>query len=177
MISIEKYSDRFWGFAYVRPRTEKAVAKVLAGRDVPHYLPIVKKARLHHGTKIVTPFPMFPGYLFLAAGDQERTDLKRTEKNFVQIELIRDELDEQQLIRELNQLLKLELMAQDKEVLVNPGILRGDKVLVTQGPLKGLETEVLRRDDAHNSIIVSVTILERTVEYPISADELKKITS
>jgi len=177
MISIEKYSDRFWGFAYVRPRTEKAVAKVLAGRDIPYYLPIVKKARLHHGTKIVTPFPMFPGYLFLAAGDLERTDLKRTEKNFVQIELIRDELNEQQLIRELNLLLKLELMAQDKEVLVNPGIMRGDKVLVTQGPLKGLETEVLRRDDTHNAIIVSVTILERTVEYPISADELKKITS
>ena len=177
MISIEKYSDRFWGYAYVKPRTEKAVAKVLAGRDVPHYLPIVKKARLHHGAKIVTSFPMFPGYIFLAAGDLERTDLKRTEKNFVQIELIRDNLDEQQLIRELNLLLKLELMAQDKEVLVNPGIMRGDKVLVTQGPLKGLETEVLRRDDAHNSIIVSVTILERTVEYPISADELKKIIS
>ena len=177
MISIEKYSDRFWGYAYVKPRTEKAVAKVLAGRDVPHYLPIVKKARLHHGAKIVTSFPMFPGYIFLAAGDLERTDLKRTEKNFVQIELIRDNLDEQQLIRELNLLLKLELMAQDKEVLVNPGIMRGDKVLVTQGPLKGLETEVLRRDDTHNSIIVSVTILERTVEYPISADELKKIIS
>ena len=174
---IEKKPGRYWGFAYLRPRTEKAVAEILAGRDVPVYLPLVNKARLHHGTKIVTPLPMFPGYIFLAAGDLERRELKRTEKNFVNIELLREEFEEETLIRELNALRRFEILAQTKEILVNPGIQRGDKVLVTQGPLKGLETEVIRRDDDHNSIIVNVTILERTVEYPVSADELKKITS
>ena len=174
---IEKKPGRYWGFAYLRPRTEKAVAEILAGRDVPVYLPLVNKARLHHGTKIVTPLPMFPGYIFLAAGDLERRELKRTEKSFVNIELLREEFEEETLIRELNALRQFEVLAQTKEILVNPGIQRGDKVLVTQGPLKGLETEVIRRDDDHNSIIVNVTILERTVEYPVSADELKKITS
>lgn len=174
---IEKMPGRYWGFAYLRPRTEKAVAEILAGRDVPVYLPLVNKARLHHGTKIVTPLPMFPGYIFLAAGELERRELKRTEKNFVNIELLREEFEEETLIRELNALRQFEILAQTKEILVNPGIQRGDKVLVTQGPLKGLETEVIRRDDERNSIIVNVTILERTVEYPVSADELKKITS
>ena len=174
---IEKIAGRYWGYAYLRPRTEKVVAEILAGRNVPVYLPLVNKARLHHGTKIITPLPMIPGYIFLAAGDQERRDLKRTEKSFVQIELLREELEEETLIRELNALRQFEILAQTKEVFVNPGIQRGDKVLVTQGPLKGLETEVIRRDDTHNSIIVNVTILERTVEYPLSADELKKITS
>jgi len=174
---IEKKPGRYWGFAYLRPRTEKAVAEILAGRDVPVYLPLVNKARLHHGTKIVTPLPMFPGYIFLAAGDLERRELKRTEKSFVNIELLREEFEEETLIRELNALRQFEILAQTKEILVNPGIQRGDKVLVTQGPLQGLETEVIRRDDEHNSIIVNVTILERTVEYPVSADELKKLTS
>jgi len=176
MAFIEKTNDRFWGFAYLRPRTEKMVAEALAGRGVPVYLPLVNKARLHHGTKVVTPVPMIPGYIFLAASDKERTDLKRSEKSFVQIELIRIPAEEETLIRELNALHQFEILAQTKEVLVNPGIQRGDKVTVTQGPLKGLETEVIRRDDTHNSIIINVTILERTVEYPVSADELKKIT-
>ena len=177
MAFIEKTANRFWGFAYLRPRTEKKVAEILAGREVPHYLPLVNRARLHHGTKIVTPVPMIPGYIFLAASDPDRTELKRTEKNFVQIELLRDEPLEGTLIRELNALRQFEILAQTEEVLVNPGIQRGDKVLVTQGPLKGLETEVIRRDDNRNSIIINVTILERTVEYPVSADELKKITT
>lgn len=174
---IEKYSDRHWGFAYLRPRTEKQVAEILAGRNIPVYLPLINKARLHHGTRIVTLIPMIPGYIFLAAGNLERNELKRTEKNFVQIELLRDEPEEETLIRELNALRQFEILAQTSEVLINPGIQRGDKVLVLQGPLKGLETEVIRRDDAHNSIIINITILEKTVEYPVSADELKKLTN
>ena len=174
---LEKTPDRSWGFAYLKPRTEKKVAEYLAGRGLPYYLPLVNKARLHHGTKIVTPIPMFPGYLFLAASDQERNDLKRSEKNFVNIELLRNDIEEGQLVRELNNLHLLELESQGREVLVNPGIQRGDKVVVTQGAMKGLQAEVIRRDDNRNAIIINVTILERTVEYPVSADELKKLTS
>ena len=177
MTFIEKQPDRHWGFAYLRPRTEKVVAEILAGKGVPVYLPLVNKARLHHGTKVVTAVPMIPGYIFLSASDQERTELKKSVKEFVQIELLRILSEETTLIRELNVLRQFEILAQSKEVQVNPGIQRGDKVLVTQGPLKGLETEVIRRDDAQNAIIITISILEKTVEYPLSADELKKITS
>lgn len=174
---IEKTTDRYWGFAYLRPRTEKKVADKLAGMDVPVYLPLVNKARLHHGTKVVTALPMIPGYIFLAAGDQERSELKKSVKEFVQIELLREPHEEDTLICELNALHQFEILAQSEEVLVNPGIQRGDKVIVTSGPLKGLETEVVRRDDARNAIIINISILEKTVEYPLSADELKKITA
>ena len=177
MAFIEKQADRYWGFAYLRPRTEKKVAERLAGLNYPVYLPLVNKARLHHGTKVVTALPMIPSYIFLAAGDQERTELKKTVKEFVHIELLREPHEEDTLIRELNALHQFEILAQSEEVLVNPGIQRGDKVVVTQGPLKGLETEVVRRDDARNAIIIHISILEKTVEYPVSADELKKITS
>ena len=120
---------------------------------------------------------MIPSYIFLAAGDQERTELKKNVKEFVNIELLRTAAEEETLIRELNALHQFEILAQSEEVLVNPGIQRGDKVIVTSGPLKGLETEVVRRDDARNAIIITISILEKTVEYPLSADELKKLTS
>ena len=177
MAFIEKTPDRYWGFAYLRPRTEKKVAEKLAGLNYPVYLPLVNKARLHHGTKVVTALPMIPGYIFLAAGDQERTELKKTVKEFVHIELLRDPHEEDTLIRELNALHQFEILAQSEEVLVNPGIQHGDKVLVTQGPLKGLETEVIRREDQKNAIVINITILEKTVEYLVSADILKKITA
>ena len=169
--------DRYWGYAYLRPRTEKKVAERLAGRNCPVYLPLVNRARLHHGTKIVTAFPLIPGYIFLAASDLERSELKKSEKEIIRIELLRDQFEEDTLIRELNALRKMEIVAQTEEVQVNPGIQHGDKVLVTQGPLKGLETEVIRREDQKNAIVINITILEKTVEYLISADMLKKITS
>ena len=155
----------------------KKVAEKLAGMDVPVYLPLVNKARLHHGTKVVTSFPMIPSYIFLAAGDLERTELKKHEKEFVQIELLREKSEEETLIRELNALRQFEILAQTEEVLINPGIQHGDKVIVTQGPLKGLETEVIRREDQKNAIVINITILEKTVEYLVSADILKKLTT
>ena len=176
MAFIEKTNNCFWGFAYLRPRTEKKVAEKLARLNNPVYLPLINKARLHHGTKIVTSFTMIPGYIFLAAGELERTELKKNEKEFVQIELLRNKSEEETLIRELNALRQFEILAQTEEVHVNPGIQHGDKVIVTQGPLKGLETEVIRREDRKNAIVINITILEKTVEYCISADVLKKIT-
>ncbi len=177
MAYIEKTADRYWGFAYLRPRTEKKVAEKLAGLNFPVYLPLVNKARLHHGTKIVTSFPMIPGYIFLAAGDLERTELKKHEKEFVQIELLREKSEEATLIRELNALRQFEILAQTEEVHVNPGIQHGDKVVITQGALKGLETEVIRREDQKNAIVINITILEKTVEYLVPADMLKKLTA
>ena len=177
MAFIEKSADRYWGFAYLRPRTEKKVAGKLAALGVPVYLPLVNKARLHHGTKVVTSFPMIPGYIFLAAGDLERTELKKHEKEFVQIELLREKFEEETLIRELNALRQFEIVAQSEEINVNPGIQHGDKVIITQGPLKGLETEVIRREDHKNAIVVNISILEKTIEYPVSADMLKKLTT
>ena len=177
MAFIEKNVDRFWGFAYLRPRTEKKVAEKLTGLNVPFYLPLVNKARLHHGTKIVSQLPMIPGYIFLAVGDLERSELKKHEKEIVQIELLREKAEEEKLIWELNALHRFEILAQTEEVHVNPGIQHGDKVIVTQGPLKGLETEVVRREDRKNAIVINISILEKNVEYLVPADELKKITT
>ena len=46
---------------------------------------------------------------------------------------------------------------------------------IASGPLKGLETDVIRREDGNDSIIVNITILEQHVEYSVSMGELKKM--
>ena len=176
MAYIEK-SRSLLGICLLAASDRKEGREKLAGLNYPVYLPLVNKARLHHGTKIVTPFPMIPGYIFLAAGDLERTELKKHEKEFVQIELLREKSEEETLIRELNALRQFEILAQTEEVHVNPGIQRGDKVIITQGTLKGLETEVICREDQKNAIVINITILEKTVEYLVPADMLKKLTA
>ena len=76
---IRKYPERYWGYAYVRPRTEKKVLETFEGRGLPCYLPLVPKARIHHSTKVISYLPMLPGYVFLSADDDERRELKTGE--------------------------------------------------------------------------------------------------
>ena len=174
---IEKQNGRYWGFASLRPHSEKIVVQTLKRKGIRSYLPVVSKARLHHGTKIVTQVPLIAGYVFLSLNSEERSELKRSDDHFVQIELLRDAQIENIFISELNALRKFELLAQTEKVLVQPGIRKGDRILITQGSLKGLETEVIRRDDDHDSIVINITILNKSVEYPVSLEDLKKITS
>lgn len=173
---IKKQVGKFWGYAYLRPRSEKAVAEFLAANGVTFYLPLVPRARLHHGTKVVTDVPMISGYVFLAVGDFERSELKRAERHIIQIELLREPSNEDAFIFELNILRTFELLGQKERVLINPGIRSGDRVIITRGPLKGLETFVVRREDGTDSIVVNLNILNRSIEYPVSADILKKIS-
>ena len=79
-------------------------------------------------------------------------------------------------MNELRALQQCEQMAQEMPVLINPGIVAGDKVLVKEGSLKGLVADVIRRDDENDSIIINVTMLDQHVEFPVSAEMLKKIT-
>ena len=172
---IRKHPERSWGYAYVRPRTEKKVKLSLDNRGFPCYLPLMPQARMHHTSKVISYLPMIPGYVFLSLTDDERRELKASEKHIVQIELLRETEKEEIFIRELNILKRCELLAKDEPVLINPEISVGDDVLVTDGPLSGLQAKVLRRADDTNSIILNLTMLNSHIEYPVSAEMLKKI--
>lgn len=176
MTEICKYSERFWGYAYVKPRTEKKVAATIESMGLPVYLPLLPKARMHHSTKVISYLPMLPGYIFLCAGDLERSELRRSEKHIVKLELLRDSLQEERLMEDLRALQRCEELAKETPILVKPEIVKGDTVQITAGPLKGLQTRVLRREGENDTIIVNLTMLNTHIAYPVSAETLKKIT-
>ena len=175
-MEIVKQPNCFWGYANVRYRTEKKLAEKLQSSGITCYLPMVPHAYMMHYTKVITQVPMFPTYLFLCMEREAATDLRYEEKQIRRIDLQFDEYKENTLIGELKALQQCELLAKQSPVLINPGIVAGDKVLIKSGSLKGLVTDVIRRDDKNDSIIINITILNQHVEYPIPADELKKIT-
>lgn len=173
---IIKSADRFWGYAYVHPRAEKKVEERLRNNGILCYLPKVPHAYMMHSTKVVTLVPMFPGYIFLCLGREEATGLRYQEKKILKIELLFENERETQLIQKLCALQKCEEFARSKPVLVNPGIRPGDRVRITSGPLKDLVTDVIRRDDGNDSVIVNISVLGQHVECSVSAGELKKMT-
>lgn len=172
---INKVPEKYWGFAYLRPRSEKKTALSLNGKGIMCYLPLMAVGRMHHGTKVISQRPMLPGYIFLAVSDEERTELKKADDNIIHIELLRCAAAEDTLIEELNALRRFELLARKEKVLINPGIQKGDRVLITDGPLKGLLTEVIRREDDCDAIVINISILNRNIEYPVSAEILQKM--
>ena len=176
LAEICKNPDRFWGFAYVKPRTEKKVAQTMEAMGIPVFLPLLPKARMHHSTKVVSYLPMLPGYVFLNADDFVRSELRRREKHIVKLELLREPVMEERFIRELQALQCCEELAKEQPVLVRPEIVTGDTVQITGGPLKGLQARVLRREGKDDTIVINLTLLNVHVAHKVSAETLKKIT-
>src|SRR5260221_6991741 len=65
--------ERSWWLFYTRARQEKSLARELFQRQIPFYLPLVKRQVMVHGRAVQSQVPLFPGYLFALASPEERS--------------------------------------------------------------------------------------------------------
>jgi len=64
--------DRRWWVLYTKSRQEKAVARRLLAWEIPFYLPVVGKTNYSRGRTTFSRMPMFAGYVFLYATEEQR---------------------------------------------------------------------------------------------------------
>jgi transcriptional antiterminator RfaH len=149
--------DRFaWGVAHVRSRQEKSLARYLAERQVPFYLPQFASTRQRAGRTLTSFLPLFSGYLFFRGGSGER-DLVR--KSNLAANLI-DVPDQEQLARELSQI--RELQRAGGSLLPWEELLPGDVVRIREGAFSGYMGVVVR-GKGHDRLIVEVALIRRAV--------------
>ena len=58
------YGTARWYACHTRSRAEKQVSRLLAGRGVEAYLPLIEQVRQWADRKKRVSFPLFPGYVF-----------------------------------------------------------------------------------------------------------------
>lgn len=61
-----------WWVLHTRPRQEKSLARDLHDCGAPFYLPLVRRRTLVRNRVMESSLPLFPGYLFLLADNEER---------------------------------------------------------------------------------------------------------
>ena len=163
----------FWGFGYLRPRTEKKFAQKLTDFGIRNYLPMAKKMRVHNRGKVVTWIPMFTSYVFLEIPNTLYTNIVRFPE-VLTLDLCEKPEIQEGLVADLNRVRKCELLAEHRRVVVNPGIQPGMTVMVKSGSLAGTEVVVLKRvNEVH--VIVNLNILGRHCDCTLSAGDLQEI--
>lgn len=135
---LRPHEDRRWCALHTRARHEKKVLAACERLAVPAYLPL-HVSRTFSGGKVNTfNVPMFAGYVFAALQPGELSQLKRTNSVAQKI----DAEDEQGLLRDLRSVRTVEVAALELEL--SPSFRRGQRVLVTEGPLAGVVGTVVR---------------------------------
>ncbi|GAA3551204.1 transcription/translation regulatory transformer protein RfaH [Zobellella aerophila] len=155
-----------WYLAHCRPREEERAQQNLNNQGVEAYYPHVEIEKLVRGKRVQRIEALFPGYIFL------RTDLEITSSA-----TIGSTRGIRTLVRfgtypcEVPGQLVYELMARaDSDEL--RGVMStlpktGDKVVISQGPFRGLEA-IYQEPDGEQRAILLLTLLHKETKASIA---------
>jgi transcription antitermination factor NusG len=167
---FELSGERFpWGVAHVRSRQEKGLARYLAERAVPFYLPQYESKTLRAGRTFRSYLPLFPGYLFFR-GDRDARDAVR--KSNLVANLI-DVADAELLAAQLRQIRELQLAGASLQPY--DALVPGDPVRIRDGSFSGY-TGVIVREKGSDRLVVQVALINRAVTVEFERGVLTRAT-
>lgn len=161
---------KYWVAVYTKPRHEKSVEKELTNKGFETYLPILRERRKWSDRKKWVEFPMFRSYVFTYIAFNQQLIVLET----IGVVKIIKFGNDPAIVRD-DQIANIKLMIDGG---YNPTptdyFLRGDFVIVNDGPLKGLEGEVVRLDD-HDRLVVRIDAIQHSISVQIERRFLKNL--
>ena len=165
---IENNSEK-WIAVYTRPKHEKAVSNELYKKGYEVYLPLLKERRKWSDRKKWIEFPLFRSYLFIKTDIKNALFILQTYgvvkiiKFGEKIGIVQDEI-----INSIRLMIEGGYKPEPLDFFI-----KGDPVIVKEGPLKGLIGEVVRIDNSER-LIVRIDIIQHSVSIKIERGYLMK---
>lgn len=165
-------NDRKWFVMQTKPRNEALVNKQILYKQIKSYLPQVEKIRIWSDRKKKVLEPLFPGYVFVYANEDERQTAISGTAGAVryiyyegrpavvsprEIKLIEDSLREP-----------------EKVSIEQKRIEKGDEIMVTHGIFKGMKGRV---QEFRGNFKLTVNLEELSYSFSIilSLGEVEKL--
>lgn len=161
-------ATRTWFVLHTRPRQEKSVARELAKRQVPFFLPLYSKRKRFQGRFVTSYLPLFPGYVFQLATEEERLLALKTNRVLNVLSVV----DQARIWDDLRQIRRLLLSGEP--VTPEERFAVGDLVEVLSGPLAGLRG-VVERTASGRRFIVRVDFIQRGASVLLDDTVLVKV--
>lgn len=142
------------------------------------FIPKIEIIHTKQGKEFFVEKVMFPSYLFIESdippkGFQDLLKNIRMKKTGIIKELKFDE--ETPALRDDEREYLEGLLNHDYKVTKSTGYIENDKVMITDGPLKGYESYITRIDRHKKKAVLSLDLLNKEVNVTVSLEIIKKI--
>lgn len=155
-----------WFAVRVRPKSETRASSELSARGFEAFLPTQHVRRRWSDRVKTMDVPVFPGYLFCRFQPEERVNVLDVPAviqilgiGATPIPVIDAEIEA------LQTMVATQLMLRPW-----PYLHSGERVRIGHGPLAGVDGIVTKAEDGNSRIVVSVTLLQRSVATEIERD-------
>jgi transcription antitermination factor NusG len=165
--SLRHFTGEWW-VVHTKSRNEKALAHDLVRREISYFLPMSWKVRRKSRRTIRSLLPLFSGYLFFCGGENERTEVLRTDRvaNLIKVN------DQERLLNELLQI--QQALVAGAPLVPDKYVKAGQKCKVMAGPLLGLEGVVVTTRGA-TRLVLQVDMLGQAASVEIDIDTIEVV--
>ena len=161
-----------WFAIRVKSRCERVVANIIQNKGFKGFLPLYRSRRRWSDREKSLDLPLFPGYLFCRLNPQRCLPVLTIPGvlHLVGIGKMPLPVDEQE-IEAIQRIAKSSLVVEPW-----PFLEIGHRVLLEDGPLRGLEGILVGTSKQEQRVIVSVTLLRRSVAVSIDRHWVTPLT-
>lgn len=161
-------SKKKWFAAYTAPRHEKFVEAQLVAKQVQSFLPVYKTVRRwRNGVRREIEHPLFPGYIFVRPGADERLAVLQTSGILY---LVGNGASPSPL--DDHEIQALRIGAQRASLVPRPFPGTGDTVCITRGPFRGIKGCV-ERNGGDLTLVVTIQLIQKSFAVHVQAADIE----
>jgi transcription antitermination factor NusG len=164
---LREYVGKWW-VAHTKSRNEKALAWQLVKKQISYFLPMTLKVAKNKGRTTRSMLPLFTGYLFFCATEEQRIEVLQTNRLANMIEVTETET----FINDIEPIERL--LRQGESLTPHDYIKEGQKCRVIAGPLLGTEG-IVEKTPEHMRLVLQVDMLGQATSVDIEADMIELI--
>jgi transcriptional antiterminator RfaH len=144
------------------------MAEHCASHNLVHYLPVRSETKIYQRRKVTVQKPVFPGYVFAAFSEEERTLVLKSSSlaRIIPVE------DQERFIREIDQIRKA--LEVDATLGGTAAFTRGKPVRITAGPFRGIEG-IVESERGAARVVLNVRMIGRGIAVEVETDMLEPL--
>ena len=167
------FNSAKWYALHTRSRFEQKVYDGLQGKSIEAFLPRIQVMSRRRDRRKKILIPMLPGYVFVRSQLQAEEHLQILKTvGVVRMVGFRGQAAPANE-EEISSLMILD--GTDRTVQNRAYMEKGDRVIIAEGPLKGLIGFYLHHKDQTDRVVISIELLHRSLEVEVEDWALEKV--
>ena len=168
-----------WYLLYVKGGKEDEICEFLKTQGFDAFYPKKKIVYKKQGIRTLVDKPMFPNYIFVESEldhvdfSSEISMLKCIKDGIVRE--VKYDNEGTSALYEQEQLFLEKLLGRNKVVEYSVGFIENDRVVITEGPLVGLESNIIRIDRHKRICTLEIEMLGQKREVKVSLEIVSKV--
>jgi len=160
-----------WFVVWTQSHCERLVTDQLSSKGFEVFLPTIRTWSRQRGVRRMISLPMFPGYSFIRHAVDKHSHVEILKTRGV-VRILGDGWERLEPVPDAEVEAIQRIVRTDAPVFPHAFLSEGQRVRITDGPLRGVEGVLLQSKPSKGLLVVSVELLRRSVAVEVDGTQV-----